>query len=356
MFIENIKILLPEINNYLTDMENCEQDSIFHAEGNVLIHTKMVLNEVEKLNLPENDMNILRWSALLHDIGKPYVSECINGHIRSHGHSKKGYHIAIQLLENVDMNFADKLQIINIIREHGEPEWILDKEDSQKEIIKLSHFCRVDLLYYIAKCDVLGRIAKDENNFIENLEYFKELAIELDCFGKPYYFSSNIAKYNCIVKGTHHYIDNPYNDTRSKVYMVCGLPGVGKDTYINKHLKNLPVISLDEIRKELGIKPTDKQGKVIQTAKERAREFMRKGDDFVWNATNITKQMRSTIISFFTEYNSYISIVFLYKPMSIILKQNKNRENVVPENVIVKLFNKMEIPSGLESHELLICN
>jgi len=352
MFIDKVKILLPEINDYLTDMENCEQDSIFHAEGNVLIHTEMVINEVEKLKLSENDMNILRWSALLHDIGKPYVSEMIDGHIRSHGHSKKGYHISMSLLDKVNMDFNDKIQIMNLIREHGEPEWILDKKDPNKEIIKLSHFCRLDLLYYIAKCDVLGRIAKDDNDFLENLEYFKELAIELDCFNKPYQFSSNIAKYNYLVKGTHHYSDNPFNDTKSKVYMVCGLPGVGKDTYIKD--MSFSVISLDNIRKELGIKPTEEQGLVIQTAKERAREFMRKGEDFAWNATNITKQLRSGLISLFTEYNSYITIIFLYKPLNVIFKQNKNRNDVVPEKVIKKLFDKMEIPSSLESHEVKI--
>ena len=31
-------------------------------------------------------------------------------------------------------------------------------------------------------------------------------------------------------------------------------------------------------------------------AKEEARTYLRKGQDFVWNATNITRQMRAQLI------------------------------------------------------------
>jgi len=136
--------------------------------------------------------------------------------------------------------------------------------------------------------------------------------------------------------------------------MVCGLPGSGKDYYIKNSLSWLPVISLDEIRNELKIKPTDEQGLVIQTAKEKAREFMRKGEDFVWNATNVTKQMRNNMISFFDSYNSYIKVTFINKPLAKILSQNKNRDTTVPEKVVLKLHKKMELPLPSEAHEVSI--
>lgn len=85
-----------------------------------------------------------------------------------------------------------------------------------------------------------------------------------------------------------------------------------------------------------------------------ARVHMRKGEDFVWNATNITKSLRKQIISFFVEYNSYIDIRFISKPLETILSQNKNRDNVVPENVVLKLHNKMEIPTQDEGHSVNI--
>ena len=353
-FYDRIKIWLPNIEKYLIDMEICEQDVEYHAEGNVLIHTLMVLDEVEKLDINKDDKEILRWVALLHDIGKPYVSTIEDGKIRSHGHSKRSYHIAMELLEETHLDKNTKLEILNLVKLHGKASWAYEKEDVERYIMDLSMSCRLDLLYYFSTCDFKGRIADDIDVCLERIEIFKDVASELGCFGNPYNFSSKIAKFNYLVKRTHHYLDNPYDDTKSKVFMVCGLPGVGKDTYINKSLSWLPVISLDDIRKELGIKPTDEQGKVIQTAKERARVHMRKGEDFVWNATNVTKRLRSSIISFFVEYNSYIDMTFLHKPLEQVLEQNKNRDESVPVPVIMKLYNKLEIPTYKESHELNI--
>jgi putative nucleotidyltransferase with HDIG domain len=351
-FLEKTQIWLPGIKKYVQDMKECEQDPVWHGEIYVWEHVKMVLDEVEKLKIKEEDKDLLRWVALLHDIGKPGCSTIEDGHIRSHGHSKRGYHIAMSLLEETHLDNDQKQEILNIIRQHGEPNWILEKDDPEREVIRLSMCCRLDLLYNFVKCDILGRISEDKHQFLENLEYFKTISKDLDCFYKPYKFKSDIAKFNYFVKRTHHHTDIPYDDTKSKVYMVCGLPGSGKDTYINKALSWLPVISLDEIRKEFNIKPTDEQGKVIQTAKERARQYMRKGEDFVWNATNTTKRLRKEIISFFTEYNSYISINFINNSLEVILEQNKNRDQKVPENVIMKLYKKLEIPTEDECHTL----
>ena len=353
MFYDRVKIWLPNITSYLEEMKTCDQDPIWHGEGDVLTHTIMVLDEVEKLLIKEDDKEILRWTALLHDIGKPYVSTIEDGKIRSHGHSKKGYHIAMELLENVELDFNDKLQILNLIRYHGDPPWVMEDSDPYRKIIKLSMDCRLDLLYHISVCDFKGRIAPDTQEYMDKLNYFKELSIELDCFSKPFNFTSNISRYKYIVEETHHFSDDPFDDTKSKVTMVCGLPGSGKDFYINKAF-DIPVISLDEIRGELKIKPTDEQGLVIQTAKERARKYMRKGQDFVWNATNVTKQMRSNLISLFNSYKSYISIVFINKPLATVLEQNKNRDIVVPEKVVLKLHKKMEYPSLNEAHEISI--
>ena len=49
-----------------------------------------------------------------------------------------------------------------------------------------------------------------------------------------------------------------------------------------------PIVSLDAIRRKHKIDPTDKSGNgwVVQTAKEEARIYLRKGQNFIWNATH----------------------------------------------------------------------
>jgi len=355
--INRIKILLPEIEQHLIDMENCEQDKTFHSEGNVLIHTKLVLEEVEKLtDINEKDKELLRWLAFFHDIGKPYCSIEEDDYIRSHGHSRIGYHITRKLLEKVDiLSFEDKLQIINLVKYHGDPNFVINKKNPEYEIIKMSMDVNMKLLYHFALCDTLGRIAPDYKEFVDNIECFKIIAQDLNCFEKPYQFQSDIAKYNYIIKRTHHHLDIPFNDTKSKVHLMCGIPGVGKDTWIKNNL-NKNIVSLDEIRKELKIKPNGNQGQVIQLAKERAKEYLRKGENFVWNATNTTRKMRNQLISLFTDYNAYITIICVNDTLEHILIKNNQRESAVPEKVIRKLHRNLEIPRQYEAHHVKIIN
>ena len=74
---------------------------------------------------------------------------------------------------------------------------------------------------------------------------------------------------------------------------MSGLPGSGKETWLAAHQTNLPVISLDAVRNELNIHPTNNQGQVAQVARERCREFLRAKTAFAFNATNTMKETRT---------------------------------------------------------------
>lgn len=348
--------ILPEW--LVSEMKNTEQDKVYHAEGDVYTHSLMVYDEIKKLknNFTPREYEILSYSAILHDIGKVKTTVLEDdGRITSKGHSKVGYYLALEILENVDLPFGDKLEIMNLVRYHGNPYNVFLRDELEREVITLSMQCNLKLLYHLAWADFKGRISIEnlEDNFLL-LNIFRECAENLDCFDRPYQFKSNIAKFNYLVRKSHHHLDEPYNDTKSKVYLMSGLPGSGKDYYVKKNF-DIPVISLDEIRKELKIKPTETQGLVINTAKERAKNFLRKGEDFVWNATNTVKSTRDNLINLFTTYNAFITIIYISGNLNLnkILEQNKNRIDIVPEKVIRKLHRNLEIPTGIESHKII---
>lgn len=75
--------------------------------------------------------------------------------------------------------------------------------------------------------------------------------------------------------------------------LMCGLPGTGKDTWIGKNHPELPVVCMDDIRRQMGIKPTDNQGQVVQAAREQARVYLRAKQPFIWNATGITAMLEN---------------------------------------------------------------
>ena len=347
---------IPKLKQLLDECKKTPQNPIYHGEGDVYTHTIMVSNEYEKIKskLNTKEQFILETAIILHDIGKTKCTRVEDNEIVSYGHSKISYHITLELLDELNIPFEIKKEIAILILYHGKPIWLHEKTEMEQEyeIIKMSSDCSLKLLYYLVMCDFKGRIASDINDKIDNIEYFKLQAIELDCFDKPFDFKSNIAKYNYMVKRTHHYLDNPFNNTKSKVYMMSGLPGVGKDYYIKHNLKELNVISLDDIRKKLKIKATDNQGHVIQHAKDLMKTYLRKGTDFVINSTNTSKLIRNSYINILNDYNAYITIIYIDKKMKTILYQNKNREDEIPEKVINKLFRNIDIPLNCEVHSM----
>lgn len=344
----------PQFELHFNNLKLTEQDNKWHMEGNVWNHTLLVIEsaiELSKNFENNNDKKILIWAAALHDIGKPYCSTIEDDHIRSYGHSKIGYHIINEILSKTDFPFNDKLMILNLVKYHGKPNWICKSNNSELDVIKISMDCRVDLLYNLSIADFLGRKSEDLEDQLINIEIFADIAKGLGCYNKPYVFTSDIVKFNSIVRKNMFYTDICFDNTKSKVIMLCGLPGTGKDTYISKNYKNIPVISLDDIRKKYKLKP-DAVGKVISDAKELAKKYLRNGEDFIWNATNISKDIREGLITLFVTYNAYVTIEYLYTSYSNIIKRNSNREDSVPTKIIDKMLSKLDIPLSIECHEV----
>lgn len=59
----------------INDMRNCEQDYIYHPEGNALVHTEIVFNNVLKLYPDYKYLPELLVAAIFHDLGKPQTAE-----------------------------------------------------------------------------------------------------------------------------------------------------------------------------------------------------------------------------------------------------------------------------------------
>jgi predicted kinase len=134
--------------------------------------------------------------------------------------------------------------------------------------------------------------------------------------------------------------------------MLSGLPGAGKDTWIARNYTDWPVISLDALRQNMGISPSAPQGAVVDAAREMARGYLREGRDFVWNATNVSSQVRRKCLSLFFDYNAFVTIVYLERSRAVLFKQNRQREAVVPVSILEKLLRQWEVPALCEAHEV----
>jgi predicted kinase len=139
-------------------------------------------------------------------------------------------------------------------------------------------------------------------------------------------------------------------DHRGEVVLMSGLPGSGKDHFIRATLADRAVISLDDVRDELDIDPGDAQGQVINEARDRARELLRRGESFVWNATNVSRQLRRLSLELFASYQARLRIVYLEVPPEALAEQMRRRGRVVPARVIERLLDRWEVPDPTEAH------
>jgi predicted kinase len=242
-----------------------------------------------------------------------------------------------------------------LVRYHGLPLWSLEKVDPAKAVIEASLQVNTKLLALLARADVEGRISRDKEGLLYKIELFQALCEEQECWAKPRSFSTPNAKFHYFHKEGSYPDFIPFDEYGSHVVLLSGLPGAGKDTYVKQHYKDWLVINLDEIRKEHKISPTDKSGngQVIQMAKEKARTYLRVQKNFVWNATNITRQMRTQLIDLFSTYKAFIQIVYVEVPYNKLHIQNNSREAVLPVAAVEKLIAKLEVPVQSEAHKVV---
>jgi predicted kinase len=344
---------------WIQAMHGTPQSPIYHAEGDVCIHTRMVAEAMTKLaawrDLPPIERSLLFPSALLHDVGKPQCTKIENdGHITSKGHARKGELLSRQIMltdkQLIGTPIAQREYIACLVRYHGLPLQFVDKARPERIIIEASQNVRMDHLALLAEADVRGRFCVDKQDLLERIELFREFCKELHCYEQPRLFATPHSRfvYFHSEQGDPDY--TAYDDTGFEVVLMSGLPGAGKDTWIRTHFADRPVIALDQIRQELHITPEEGQGRVIQTAKERARSLMREKRSFIWNATNITRMLRQQLIDFFASYGARIRIVYLDAPFEVLLKRNAERKARIPEEVILKLLGKLEVPNITEAH------
>jgi putative nucleotidyltransferase with HDIG domain len=349
---------------WIVNLKNCPQNPIYHAEGDVFIHTKMVCEALINLSdwreLNSVDRSTLFAAALLHDVGKPDSTKIDeDGAINSKGHVRLGAKMARQILSRLSPSvpFFLKQQIVSLIEYSGLPFWFWDKPNPQKSVILASQVVRCDLLSLLAEADVRGRECRDKEDILERIFLFREYCQENNCLTSAYPFPDDRSRF-IYTRSSNNYADyQAYDDTKMEVVLMSGLPASGKDTWIAKHLADLPVISLDRIREATGIAPTEKQGAVIYTAKDSAKKMLREKQSFVWNATNITKEMRSSLIDLFVNYHARVKIVYLETAWENLLQRNSERENPVPEKVIAKMAAKLEVPEIIEAQkvEWIVC-
>jgi predicted kinase len=338
-------------------LRDCPQDPRHHAEGNVWIHTRMVCEAMAALPawraLDEQTRSLAYAGALLHDVAKPECTRTdADGAITARGHSIRGAIAARQLLWRAGAPFAVREQIAALIRYHQVPFFLIERDDALRLALTVSQTARCDLLALVTEADARGRHCEDGQRLLDNIELFRAYCEEQGCFQGPYPFPSDHGRFQYFSREGRHPDYAPHEDFRCEVVVMSGMPGAGKDTWIRTHLPDWPVVSLDRLRRELDVDPTEPQGTIVAAAREEARGHLRAGRSFVWNATNISRQLRAQGIALFADYGARVRIVYLEASEPRLRRQNRERAAKVPDAVLDRLLDRWEVPDLTEAHQV----
>jgi tRNA nucleotidyltransferase (CCA-adding enzyme) len=143
----------------------CPQEHEWHPEGDVWIHTLMVIDEARRRidGLERGPAAAMMLGAVCHDLGKPATTAVIDGRIRSMGHEEGGVAPASALLDRWNVHTLDgydvRRAVLGLVAHHLKPSAFRKSATpvSDGAFRRLAQKVDLELLARFAKADCHGR-------------------------------------------------------------------------------------------------------------------------------------------------------------------------------------------------------
>lgn len=338
-------------------LRDCPQDPIHHAEGNVWIHTRMVCEELIRTDawrqLPTSDREVTFMAALLHDCGKPLASKTDeNGRITTVGHAARGEQLARRYLWEAGVPFHTREHVTGIIRDHGRPLFWNSRADPKRSAIESSCRLNCSLLAMVAEADSRGRICADPQDLADRIALYRELISDLGITDQAFPFANDRSRAEYFRKEGRdpHYA--AYDETWGEVVVMSGLPASGKSTLIARRFPGLEVLCLDDLRESLDVQPGESQGEVVRAAQERAKELLRKHIPFVWDATHLSRDLRSGVVNLIANYGARVRIEYVETSATALRTRNAKRSASIPADALERMLRRWDVPRTSEAESV----
>jgi len=128
--------LLSEVLPEISDMKGVEQPPQYHPEGDVFVHTLLLLDK-----LPHPCSPTLAWGALLHDVGKPPTFRVAPDRIRFDGHVEVGVKMGEAICRRLRFSNDDTEQVLALIENHMRFGQVMQmKESTLKKFLRMPKF------------------------------------------------------------------------------------------------------------------------------------------------------------------------------------------------------------------------
>lgn len=367
------------------------QDPEWHAEGDVHIHTQMVMDEAYQLlagpaaHLEGEGRLLLVLGALLHDIAKPICTrpQELKGveRIVARGHEAAGRsYLAPRLLE--ELPYPSLEVLLGLVGHHHEPKFLVVKERSAGAYQRVSRLADPELLYWVEQADMRGRTCRDRAEAIEKIDLYRLFAEDYGAFVRhgdqdPSWRARLVESLaghgdqvidlalaearRSLERGEIHSLEEAVarsfqaREARSDLVITVGPSGSGKTTFVQKHLVGFDHLSLDDLREELGSDRGDQgaNDRVLAEGRERLKASLRKQRPVVWDATSLRQDFRTRVAGLGFDYGALVTLVVFHLDLADYHRRNRARTDAVPPNVLDNQLERMEWPELDEAHRVL---
>jgi tRNA nucleotidyltransferase (CCA-adding enzyme) len=181
------------IHQLLPEMEplyECPQDPEWHPEGNVWVHTLMVIDKARQLNgdLDRPRLATVMLGAVCHDLGKPATTAVIDGRVKSPNHEAMGIEPTTKILDRFNINTLDnfdvRAQVLGLVTQHLRPSAFYNAKETVTDgaFRRLAQRVDLELLVRFARADCHGRAGQFD---CSAMDWFIDRARSLGVEHKP---------------------------------------------------------------------------------------------------------------------------------------------------------------------------
>jgi tRNA nucleotidyltransferase (CCA-adding enzyme) len=166
---------------------DCPQDSEWHPEGTVEVHTGHVVDAAaviaDRDQLDEHDRLVLLLAALCHDFGKPSTTKMEGGRWRSKRHCQAGVEHAERFLGRIGAPLAIIAEVLPLISEHLVHAGVKDPSDrAVRRLANRLYPSNIHMLSMLVQADHNGRPPLPHGN---PLALWVSIADKLDVINQP---------------------------------------------------------------------------------------------------------------------------------------------------------------------------
>ncbi len=335
----------------------------YHIEGDVWTHTLMVFKVAEFMSANNHHV---KWSALLHDIGKYLSREVVHDRkrVRFIGHTGLSAFMAIDILNRAGVPANDVASIFKLIAVHDKLfEFVKVGESVNEEGIKKEFKYARALLWNLleqARADSLGRFYEDGD--ADSREYMRTI-------------TTHFAPILKSMKEEEENVDRIGDETKPVLTLLVGPPCSGKSTWLKQNVTDdTVVLSRDNLvvaggekrgldyngafRFYMGDKKASKD-EVDNVLARQTIEARKNGQNVVVDMTNMTKSGRRRWLNDFKNYTRKATVFVtgfdVVKERNVVRAAETGKN--IPYGVLKQMCQNFTLPmrsEGFESVEYVV--